>query len=491
MKLFYLFIALFFLQFGNVFSQNIIIKYYYLPTGYWKDSSGFDLREPNRFIIEERGQEFKPIDTSFSHEGKYSITEMGFNINDTVLLLIGEGFGHVLMILPENDTLSIYADSILTTFPFFGKDSLLIAWHIFYRYKSKNEKIYQFYDSLEMNTGSPLYHRINYELAKTGYDNFFSLCTQLYNRRIKFTDKYFSRYNLPDDIKSLFVQEIKSGYILNLLQVFQYNPPKLPYQSWLSKEFIDTLNSFEYNNPRYLKKTTMYAKAIATFSYYYIFYSPISKQPGLLNEYDTTKNRFSSIVRDFMLQSFFDYNAKSKEKIYDSLLLDFKNITLDTIAYKKLESSRKAFLIAKKISLKSVLLTKIFDSKNNQTTIQLLLANGKPVFIDNWASWCLPCLAQMKYSSKLEKKYGSKINFVYLSLDKNESQWRTKSKELNLFNSYIVENSFESIYSNYFQITSIPRYIIIDKTGKVITTNAPFPSDGKLLEGLLEKFLKK
>jgi len=49
----------------------------------------------------------------------------------------------------------------------------------------------------------------------------------------------------------------------------------------------------------------------------------------------------------------------------------------------------------------------------------------------------------------------------------------------------------ESILKNIFNNTesyTIPRYIIIDKTGKIINDNAPRPSDPKL-KILLDKLL--
>ncbi len=101
---------------------------------------------------------------------------------------------------------------------------------------------------------------------------------------------------------------------------------------------------------------------------------------------------------------------------------------------------------------------------------------GKYVYIDCWATWCGPCCGEIPYLEKLEHDYKSKnICFVSISCDRKKSVWEKMVKEdklggiqLNIGN----DNSFVKAYN----VSGIPRFILIDKEGKIIRANAPRPS---------------
>jgi len=49
-------------------------------------------------------------------------------------------------------------------------------------------------------------------------------------------------------------------------------------------------------------------------------------------------------------------------------------------------------------------------------------AQGKPVYLKLWASWCQPCMAQMPHFQKLQQSYGDKVNFVAINININEQR---------------------------------------------------------------------
>lgn len=138
--------------------------------------------------------------------------------------------------------------------------------------------------------------------------------------------------------------------------------------------------------------------------------------------------------------------------------------------------------------------TVLINTKGNKSTWANLITEnkGKVVYVDLWASWCAPCKAEMPASHLLRKQYASKaITFIYLSLDEKQADWKSSAASLKLpkENSYLVEGDFEAKLARDLKITSIPRYLLISKSGKIVLPDAPRPSDAKL-KPEIEKLLK-
>ena len=113
---------------------------------------------------------------------------------------------------------------------------------------------------------------------------------------------------------------------------------------------------------------------------------------------------------------------------------------------------------------------------------------GKYVYIDVWATWCGPCIAEIPFLKKVEEKYeGKNIAFVSISVDvqKDFEKWKkfVEDKQLGGIQLFADKN-WNSDFIKSFGINSIPRFILIDPSGKVVSADAARPSDSKLSEQL-------
>jgi thiol-disulfide isomerase/thioredoxin len=107
---------------------------------------------------------------------------------------------------------------------------------------------------------------------------------------------------------------------------------------------------------------------------------------------------------------------------------------------------------------------------------------GKYVFIDVWATWCGPCLKEMPAMNSLASEYkgSADIVFIKISIDANKQLWENKiAKEESSILSLWAENGANSDFAKAYAIKDIPRYILIDKQGKIVDSQTLAPSQMK------------
>ncbi len=113
---------------------------------------------------------------------------------------------------------------------------------------------------------------------------------------------------------------------------------------------------------------------------------------------------------------------------------------------------------------------------------------GKYVYIDVWATWCGPCRGEIPFLQKIEEKYhDKKIAFVSISVDedKDHEKWKkfVTDKSLGGIQLFADKNWYSEFITS-FGINSIPRFILIDPKGFVLSADELRPSDSKLQEKL-------
>jgi thiol-disulfide isomerase/thioredoxin len=109
---------------------------------------------------------------------------------------------------------------------------------------------------------------------------------------------------------------------------------------------------------------------------------------------------------------------------------------------------------------------------------------GKYVYVDVWATWCGPCKREIPFLKEIEKAYHNKnIEFVSISIDKakDHDTWKQMVLEKELGGIQLfADNDWKSQFVTDYKINGIPRFILIDPQGNIVTPDAPRPSSDDL-----------
>jgi len=189
-------------------------------------------------------------------------------------------------------------------------------------------------------------------------------------------------------------------------------------------------------------------------------------------------------VKDYLLYSTMNYQIQyNGTKGIDSLIAEFnKNCKNAEYKSKIKEEYKKWNLLAEGKPAPDFSYTNI-----DSNLVSLSDFSGKYVYIDVWATWCGPCIKEIPHIEKLEEEFKDKnMVFISVSLDNTRGPWKKmvlekEMKGIQLF----AKGAFNSTIAKDYIIGSIPRFILIDREGKIIDVKAPRPS-GKIKEVLEE-----
>ena len=195
------------------------------------------------------------------------------------------------------------------------------------------------------------------------------------------------------------------------------------------------------------------------------------------------ENAFNSKIE--LLKKDYD-SILSSYKGLDSLLVNMANQqNTQMFAYFKQAYSNNKLMGKGKPSPK---FENYVDFKGGKKSLDSF--KGKYVYIDVWATWCGPCIREIPSLKSIEKEFHKKnIEFVSISTDESrrnggsweaaEKKWRDFVKEKQMSGVQLWSGQDYSFQQAY-QISGIPRFILIDPKGNIVDANAPRPSDPRL-----------
>ncbi|MBB2151381.1 TlpA disulfide reductase family protein [Pedobacter gandavensis] len=119
---------------------------------------------------------------------------------------------------------------------------------------------------------------------------------------------------------------------------------------------------------------------------------------------------------------------------------------------------------------------------------------GKYIFIDIWSTWCHPCVAEMPFLKKVEQEMeGKDVVFISLNGDKQEDYWKNFMKKRSMTGVQLWMPGGITVDPFFSQIgrTGIPRFLVIDRAGKMVNAKCCLRPSNPVLKIYLEELLNQ
>ena len=189
-------------------------------------------------------------------------------------------------------------------------------------------------------------------------------------------------------------------------------------------------------------------------------------------------------VRDYLI-----YN-KLKEVIGKTIDTAKREMLITEFVPKLSQPKIQQLILAQHSLLKSLSRGRpapdFITSALNKDSFSLKNFKGKYVVIDVWATWCQPCQLQAPNFDGLAEQYTNEnIVFVALSIDDNKWVWENEASYRGLRVLQLHAND-KNVFGQAYGIDYIPRYILLDPNGNILSAQMPEPGN-PLFEEILRR----
>jgi len=129
-----------------------------------------------------------------------------------------------------------------------------------------------------------------------------------------------------------------------------------------------------------------------------------------------------------------------------------------------------------------------FSYKNLEgSLVSLSDFKGKVVYVDVWATWCGPCRGEIPSLHALsEEMKNEDIVFMSVSVDDSQEDWEKMVTEDGLDGVQVITGTgWKSKITEDYKVSGIPRFMLIDKDGKIVSADAPRPSENEKIVSMM------
>lgn len=128
----------------------------------------------------------------------------------------------------------------------------------------------------------------------------------------------------------------------------------------------------------------------------------------------------------------------------------------------------------------------VVDFRGRKRTLESF--RGKPLVLNFWASWCVPCRAEMPAFEKTYRAYDGRVQFLGIASGDTEGKARAFAAERDV--TYPLALDGDDSISRAYSLFGLPSTYFVDADGVVVDSRAGEMSETELNRKLRELFPK-
>ncbi|WP_291530691.1 TlpA family protein disulfide reductase [Bacteroides sp. UBA939] len=222
-------------------------------------------------------------------------------------------------------------------------------------------------------------------------------------------------------------------------------------------------------------------------------YDPDTFGPYMTYLYAPKKMQSALLGNACMVQLKYDTGEMNLSKLKKFFNEEFPDSEYTAIINEKVKEENDS---VDEFSADQIFIKEKIDSLSQLKDVEEL--KGKYLYIDLWASWCMPCRAEFSHKDKVEEilsTYKDAVTlYVSIDLKNQEKAWNNciKSYKLAGFHLRASSNLQQDIQKKVYGTDNyeIPRYILISPTGEILHKDLPRPSNYPELKEVLDGIMK-
>ena len=133
----------------------------------------------------------------------------------------------------------------------------------------------------------------------------------------------------------------------------------------------------------------------------------------------------------------------------------------------------------------------VFELPGESGTVSLKKYRNQVVFIDFWASWCVPCRYSFPWMNEMQERYGDEgLKVIGINVDKDKAMAQKFLERIPA--TFDIAYDPEGEVADLYSLKVMPSSYLIDREGNLVHAHKGFKtSDGSRMEDMIRKQLDK